>query len=79
MHKYLPASPRNKCLYLAICEEGEEQLYKLIKHLLQIESLSGTTHTLSDSNQSVDIEPEEPPLKKEAHSKTTKCKSQVTV
>ena len=65
--KYIPSSPRNKCSYFAMCEDGEAQLCTIIKYLLKIESLSQSTPTLPSSSDVCAFESDQPPPKKRKH------------
>ena len=65
--KYIPCSPRNKLSYFTMCEEGESKVCKILNHLLKIEALSETTHTLGgtyDTEQEENNTETEPPSKK---------------
>ena len=70
--KYIPSSPRNKCIYLANAEESEGGLYKIIKHLIYLDSLQQVTASLPDEISGTELElPDEPdqppPPKKRKH------------
>ena len=45
IRKYMPSSPRNKCIYLASLEDSEGHLYKILKHLIYLDSLTEITYT----------------------------------
>ena len=46
LRKYIPSSPRNKTIYLSMLEESEGSLYKIVKHLIYLDSLNEITCTI---------------------------------
>ena len=71
LRKYIPSSPRNKTIYLSMLEESEGSLYKIVKHLIYLDSLNEITCTipneLNNSLPETDLNDEPPPPKKRKH------------
>ena len=70
IRKYIPTSPRNKCIYLCMLEESEGSLYKIIKHLIHLDSLQQISYRIPEQLTNIDTDTQEddqPPLKKRKH------------